>query len=324
MDGLSWQERTEIYNTSFFRNPEYYNRWHCFYQTEDDGFTREYVVLWDDSVANGMKYSRVVLEGRDTLLYRQEGDKVYLLEDDKDILVLDFGLQPGDSFRDYSGEDYVVRRVEKQDGEPTKLYLTSDIGDKEDVWQEGVGSQYWGIVPLGVVARLRSMPRVPVQARVGYAENIENWYQPTIDDENYKMLYAMPKSEGHSDYYFSNDTLVVADIMWLEDEKVSAEVIIRGNEIRVGIGQRHQSYVSRNYAHRIVEFRIPGFLPGTYNLIVNNASSRVLVCGETDGIGEIENSKLKIQNESIYDLSGRRVTEGHRGLKIQNGRKVLY
>lgn len=43
----------------------------------------------------------------------------------------------------------------------------------------------------------------------------------------------------------------------------------------------------------------------------------------TDGIGSIENGKLKMGNAVVYDLQGRRLSRMQRGINILNGRKVV-
>ena len=44
-----------------------------------------------------------------------------------------------------------------------------------------------------------------------------------------------------------------------------------------------------------------------------------------DGIGKIQNSKFKIQNEAdaIYNLAGQRLSKMQRGINIVNGKKIL-
>ena len=44
---------------------------------------------------------------------------------------------------------------------------------------------------------------------------------------------------------------------------------------------------------------------------------------EETAINSIENGKLKIENEAVYDLSGRRIAKPTRGLYIVNGKKVV-
>jgi len=44
---------------------------------------------------------------------------------------------------------------------------------------------------------------------------------------------------------------------------------------------------------------------------------------EETGINSIENGKLKIENEAVYDLSGRRIAKPTKGLYIVGGRKVI-
>ena len=46
---------------------------------------------------------------------------------------------------------------------------------------------------------------------------------------------------------------------------------------------------------------------------------------DADGIGEIQNSKFKIQNENdaIYNLVGQRLQKMQKGINIVNGKKIL-
>ena len=48
-----------------------------------------------------------------------------------------------------------------------------------------------------------------------------------------------------------------------------------------------------------------------------------LIWDEETGINSIENGKLKIENEAVYDLSGRRVAKPTKGLYIKNGKKMV-
>lgn len=55
------------------------------------------------------------------------------------------------------------------------------------------------------------------------------------------------------------------------------------------------------------------------------AHDLVIYADYTDGIGSIENGRLKIENATVYDLSGRRITRRQKGININilNGRKVV-
>ncbi len=58
----------------------------------------------------------------------------------------------------------------------------------------------------------------------------------------------------------------------------------------------------------------------TYEIDANNYIYSLN--GNTDGIGQIQDSKSKIQNE-IYDLAGRRVEKATKGIYIMNGKKFI-
>ena len=119
----------------------------------------------------------------DTLFYRQEEDKVYCLqpEKNKEILIVDYGLEVGDEFMDANGEVFVVRETGRQNNKhffgwyfyrPRKLILVSQQTGQEDVWIEGLGSQYWGITPYYIMMRNKVFTKLglqPLHSNVTYS-----------------------------------------------------------------------------------------------------------------------------------------------------------
>jgi hypothetical protein len=58
------------------------NIWKTYYHTADGEYAvAKYKATLSDSIIAGKEYMKVIVENRDTLLYRQEGDKVYMCWD---------------------------------------------------------------------------------------------------------------------------------------------------------------------------------------------------------------------------------------------------
>ena len=80
------------------------NIWKTYYHTTGGNYAfAKYLGTLSDSIVAGKEYMKVVVENTDTLLYRQEGDKVYMYRDGQEFLILDYGLKEGDIFEDAWG-----------------------------------------------------------------------------------------------------------------------------------------------------------------------------------------------------------------------------
>ncbi|MBQ8052041.1 MAG: hypothetical protein IJ197_10820 [Bacteroidaceae bacterium] len=326
------------YRNWYHLNRNLCNYWQMLYRTEDGTyFKKRILVEWGDSIVNDISYARVTVNDKDTLLYRQEEKKVLLLsEEGKEILLFDFGLERGDIFTNPQGEKFIVTdkqntasSEEDENLYATKIWLTSEDGSKEDCWQEGTGSFYWGILPLYIACKLDTFDEEPVWSRPLYIPNIGSCFvEENINEEGYKMnLFPITNYTDVPDlkdneirYSFVDDTLLVQGKKTLNYLTSYAECLIAENTIKVNIGQYvYKDLYPTGNVMRYFEARIPGFTPGTY--IINGEA---VVCGGEDGIRELDNGKWTIDHDGpAYDLSGRRVGDGRRGLKIQGGKKFL-
>lgn len=80
------------------------NIWKTYYHTTEGNYAfAKYLGTLSDSIVAGKEYMKVVVENTDTLLYRQEGDRVYMYWDGQEFLILDYGLKEGDIFEDAWG-----------------------------------------------------------------------------------------------------------------------------------------------------------------------------------------------------------------------------
>ena len=298
----------------------------------------------------------------DTLYYRQDEDKVYCLqpEDNKEILVLDYGMEVGDEFMDANGEVFVVKEAGRLGHEktfwgwyfyrPKKLILVSQQTGMEDIWIEGLGSRHWGITPCflmtqnKVFAQLGTQP-LHAQVSIGYGGNI--LLEPDVNTDNYKAemideRYFEEKHDTRSlEYEFLGDTLYVrgtrnSDYLagypyaecLIDDGRI--DVLIKSFWPADEIGESEYIFWAK----------IPGFKPGTYQVGLPGREYVTLECkgGGTTGIDEKKLIPVAPRERgTIYDLSGRKVSsqpshslptqEGQggslrKGLYIQNGKKV--
>lgn len=276
------------------------------------------------------------------VLFRQEGDRVYYLPQDtkEECLVLDYGLMVGETFASPSGERFTVTEkgffeefrenvCNYQDSTLLMLRLRSEETGREDVWIEGMGSIYWGIMPPYVLQGLPDIREMPVDTQVYIVTRRTHQgldYMFDVNEDAYKFVHFTPDGiersdkDLHTDFSFSGDTLCIDGIVRLPDISLPAYV-----ECFVEEDKRITTYF--NGLHMIimgeppvaVNLKIPGFTQGTYSLY-----GQTLVCPSTDGIGMIKDGGYgNLRNNAAYDLSGRRTDKPTKGIYIQNGRKVV-
>ena len=284
----------------------------------------------------------------DTLYYRQEDDKVYCLQpkDNKEILVVDYGLKVGDEFTDASGEVYFVTDTTRQSYNkhfrgwyyyyytPRRLNLISRRTGEEDVWIEGLGSLNWGITPSFLLSQNRVFAKLgllPSRAKVsmGYGGNL--LLTPNVNRDNYKAerivqrLFEEKYDTRSLEYEFLDDTLYVWGTKNTDyfPGYAYAECLIDDGRIDVLIKSFELVSIKRESEY-IFWAKIPGFKAGTYQVGIPGREYVTLECKGTPT--QIENVKSEIKNgPTIYDLSGRKMVNGKlpNGLYIMNGKKCL-
>ena len=293
----------------------------------------------------------------DTLYYRQEDDKVYCLQpkDNKEIMILDYGLKVGDEFTDASGEVYFVTDTTRQSNnnyfgswyyyKPRRLNLISQRTGEEDVWIEGMGSLYWGITPSFLLSQNRVFTKLglqPSHAKVsmGYGGNLRIW--PNVNRDNYKAerivqrLFEEKNDTRSLEYEFLGDTLYVWGTKNTDyfPGYPYAECLIDDGRIDVLIKSFGLVGIKRESEY-IFWAKIPGFKPGTYQVGMPGREYVTLECkgGGTTSISEksLTPNPSLVEKGAIYDLSGRKVNSQfsifnsqlkRKGLYIQNGKKV--
>ncbi|MBP1531184.1 MAG: hypothetical protein ILA39_03520 [Bacteroidaceae bacterium] len=291
-------------------------------------------------------------EYADTLLFRQEGDRVYYLPspDKEERLVLDYSLKQGDEFTDAAGERFFVaeaKRLERglfniqtEDGkEPRMLRLISASTDVEDIWVEGIGSLNWGIIPIGVSSSISPFMEMGADIRsshvaIAYGSSIMGTFD--ILQADYKFLpfeedemEVVYEEEPSLNFSFAGDTLCVQGCKELNCYLSYVECLIEGQTVCLQIKQAFSDDIFDCLSNRQLDIRIPGFKAGTY--IING---QTLECKGTTGVEAIQDSEFEIHNDApAYDLSGRRISVSSvssassvlpKGVYVRNGRKIVY
>ena len=346
--------------------------WTLCYHTKDGGYmVREFCVDPRDSIVNDRSYARVTLEKWgsfygssdtpvDTLLYRQEGDKVYLLSptDGKDMLLLDYGLSLGEQFVSPQGKTFVVTAVGHaedlakmgspywNDGckikfdetyGPKVLCLKSEDGQEEDLWIEGAGSACCGIVPAEIVEGLRDAPSQIVKSNLLHAPGIDMDVVFSLDEEDCKLVYFEPEDIDYSqvdpddyeryvaehplEYTFRGDTLCISGLADLNCVTAYAMCDIKDRDISIKLDHFYPLGVMLPCkSYRFANVRIPGFKAGEYTI-----GGVTLVCKGANGVENIsETLRHENQKGGVYDLSGRRVNAKAYENENQKLKKGIY
>ena len=288
--------------------------WMSYYHAEmEDGIpvdTRiDYQIVGERTV-NGENYSILSASDRfgetisKSLLYRQEGNKVYLLCDDfgEKRLILDFDLEVGNEFTAFDGERFIVREKgffseydsllyrygDMAKTRPLMLRLTDKDGN-EDVWIEGIGSVYWCIVPNSIVSQKAFLGKrcriisssvtlvksvFPYQYGAFFNTNLPQYkfkvFEPESFDNVDEMMYYFDRylmGNRFQTLSFEGDTLCIRCTEKLNCYTTFVECYIDdNNETELHIGQ----HVFKGYEKDCLDFkwvnvRIPGFQPGTYH-----------------------------------------------------------
>ena len=253
------------------------------------------ILVNTDSIHNGTTYQ--VIERKknglvtDSLLYRQEGDKVYRYSETekKDILLFDFGLNVGDDFITPDGEVWTVDKIketaEYNDWAEKKITLKGkEDGEIKDVWLEHVGSLYTGILTYDDLGGSCSLPQL-VYCRQGDTDpwlfdvNTEHfkivYFHPLRggDDNEYNFIQSLSPEEvayfnqGGGEYLYANfegNTLHVYGKMGVGCYRYPMECRIIGNEILLGVNEIHYGEHNDCGYGFYVDIRIPLIKAGDY------------------------------------------------------------
>ena len=320
----------------------------CGYEEKADLYENDFLLM-SAIRPNGSTYA-------DTLYYRQEEDKVYCLqpEENKEILIIDYGLGVGDEFTDANGEVYVVTDTTRQTHnkyfhawyyyQPRGLSLVSKKTGEEDVWIEGIGSKWWGITPKFLMDRNKVFTKLalePTHAQVSMAYGGNSLLMPNVNTKCYKAERIDLGGNYYGDdifvnYEFLGDTLRVEGVKIFEHFAgySYAECLVDEGRIDIMVKRFYMEDQIRENKY-IFDVRIPGFKAGTYEVGMSGQEYVTLECkgststsinniqqaGDSSQGGEMVNGKSS--NRKLFDLQGRRLSgKPARGIYIKNGKKI--
>ena len=157
--------------------------------------------ITSDSVHNGVTY-QVIERTRngqiaDSLLYRQDGGKVYRYSPTKeeDILLFNFDLKEGESFMTTYGEEWIMDEVHKKaryGGRTGKVLVLKgkEDGKVKDIWLEHVGSLHTGILTFADIGQSTK----PYLTFCRQADNDMPWLFD-VKTENLQTAYFYPNED---------------------------------------------------------------------------------------------------------------------------------
>ena len=324
------------------------NYWKVCHVLENDVYGQmEFSLSLCDSIIGSQIYKKMFVGESDTLLYRQEEDRVFMYKDGHEVLLLDYGLKEGDIFESAWGEKFLVTKcitcnpfyeyygewkkcisLYVKDDIPKILHLKSlDDNTREDEWMEGIGSVEWGIIPFQTYQQLGVFEKKPLRAHLMHGSTFGMYARFEVIEESYAKIPFEPLPCDYTvAYSFSGDTLCVKDVCELTYESCDAECLTKENVINLNV---YSTAMTMSKVARSFILKIPGFKPRTYDIYLNGRLRRkALVCGDTDAINKIEDVEMvnsKWIDGKYYDLSGRQMVNGkfQKGIYIQDGKKVV-
>lgn len=277
----------------------------------------------------------------DVLHIQQKGDKVYCQSEDgtKEWLILDFGLNAGDTFVDGAGKCYVVKNFTNyKDTEHKELYLQSEDGTEEDTWVEGIGSLKWGFLPGYVAKTLKYFNNIdsPLCCRLWAGLSPDYLFDQSINDEYFKlqpfkevkdeetenMTYADLPEPPTLSCSFDGSDLLVRGYYYLNLYHSYVAVSVSGIHIDVSVHQVTAINDIKGMHVAKIDVRVPGFKAGTYEVGMLGQEHVTLECkGITT---QIESPKSPPKPTClIYNLQGRQIVNSIRKeIYIQNGKKI--
>ena len=283
-----------------------------------------------------------------TLLYRQDGKRIYRYDETRqtDVLMFDFSLETGDVFTTSQGKQMEVVGVsdckeymydwllwDYQENEdvmfnwndyPEKKLLLRDCDNAaiEDVWIEGVGSLHTGILPPEFISNAED-------CSLDFCDMGKCWAAFFAQNTpHYKSTQSVPfggldpEQPKYRNYSFSGDTLVISGCEVMGGYRFITSCFIHDNIVELS------TYPLLLYGYDVIpdrglweyEIKIPGFLPGEYTIMAGGQKLASVVCVATS-INTLQDTAK--YPHSLYDLNGQRIKTLQKGLNIVDGKKIM-
>ena len=212
-----------------------------------------------DSVIGGKTYSVIEYQGKDTLLFleRQEGLKVYRYDENTqaEVLMIDYSLNVGEEVEVDGGVRLrVVETGSAYEKYPmyglrnSKMMKLQGVDDEtlEDVWIEGVGSIYWGVLPRGMMDDVDKMYVANVsfsfsEGNAAFPVNTERYkacllsYRKLTDAELDRVEKLGSEKREYLSYILEDDTLYVTGRLDLKSYDYQIECLIDGENVDINM-----------------------------------------------------------------------------------------
>lgn len=312
---------------------KYYKDWRVVFSSQESLFDVVHAGVVGNATHGEIEYQ--ILECRlndgqpQTLLYRQDDNKVYRYDEtaEDDVLLYDFGSGIGDVFRYADGSEAVVGNVYADVREYADVnycsasYKTLELRDAlsgkvKDVWVEGLGSLYTGILTASDF-NIGAEPRVAYCRREGESgmEADFNSWCFIINEPNYKLCYMQPIGASSEDVLtealqveFDGDALHLYGTAYINYMSYPLECRISGSKIYLETSDMSFGVVPTGLGYLPVDMTIPDFAEGTYEVLFKPWHSNevrslgTVTCGGATGIcGSVEGGRATVEliDESI-------------------------
>lgn len=324
-----------------------------------------------DSVIAGKTYSVIEFQGKETVQFfeRQEGKRVYRYDEDTqtEVLMVDYSLEMGDEVEVDGGVR--LRVVETDSAYKTspmyglrnnKMLKLQGVEDEamEDVWVEGVGSIYWGVLPRSIMTDVDKMYVANVsfslsEGNAAFTINTERYqscllYYRDLTQEEKKVAETLdPFKPEYLDIHFVDDTLCVTGMLYIKAYDFQIDCLHDGANIEINIYMIDLYDYFESPHTKYIENKFPGFKDGVYQVHASFSNGVFpkypypnsiwsyhedyfdgkpveVVCGGSNSVGDVYMQDDNRRNHNgLFDLTGRPVTSPTKGIYIQNGKKVM-
>ena len=286
-------------------------------------------ILSDIHTIDSLEYKK---ESNGRYCYRQDGNKVYCytVAENKESLVMDFGLEVGDTFALYDGLNVTVELISDTVMHKSSckvLYLRGIEQPRfTDVWIEDIGSLRYGINPPQtgethlisveddeMIYRFNFLTDSACGMYVRYGKVVDEWEWDWNE-------YEAAQANRRLTFDLRNDTLYIGG--YIADYCIGSTYFLfieNVGEIHIGEIKPPGFAEADCISVYAIDVKVPGFTQERYTVRFGSITAAVTQKGTS--------MDLIIEEESVkspyYDLMGRKVTHPTRGIYIKDGRKVV-
>lgn len=290
--------------------------------------------------------------------FRQDGDVVYRYDEKKneEAVAFDFGLEVGDNFTDLEGNRFVVSMIKdtlviqeydnKKMGVFKKLILDGiDNPELHDVWLEGVGSLYTGILGRGELSGREMFAFYDCDICETSLLNVKTRLynvQMNVDEDFVKAHHTpnmLERDEFYGDYInddktpniqieFKDDSLHIQGTLWVPTyNDLYVVCLVFDDNVKICYSFIQTGPAVFGMSPYGIDTWFSGFDKGSYLVKFPGCDDVEAVCDGSSSPTSVMDLPLdNRQNNTtmLYDISGRRLTsEPRQGIYIKDGKKYI-